>query len=735
MKNRYIILIILFLSAAANAGFSSDFYPELGMDPFYSSLNPAYTNEDFVKNDTSVFSWFKNKFKSDKKSEEIKNEPEETEQAEPSYDYTSETKNTQKIEEIDLNTSEQTNNLLPVNDEKKDTLIDSPRKKYASKKELEKALREEERENKKLAETEAKKLNPEPSVLEKLFFFKKSKKAASQEEIEENPALEMTADSMEYYPERYEVEAVGNAKVNFIEQGTILTADKITFNYDRNILKASQNVVLTSKDSTTEGDYIRLDLTNPDGWIENPITTNDNIKITAKEAFVYQDKIEELDGVAKILNDEVIRLGAASFAGYVDQSNVLNSSLTTLSDENKGAYTLKAKTIYIDAKDEHDTITIKNADVYFKNHKVAVVPSLKIVTNKKRQSIETNLPEFGSESMLGTHIGPAVVLNVPGGSTLKLAPIVTYAKDKVGLGGIARFRNEYNMTEAAYGTSRERFLLRGKHKVAPGLMLNYSSYTNQNEWFLGYRMPKYSAQLNYSRHDYVDDLKLNFSQMYSAGVFVDKLPGKDFKDAEGRFRWMTQTQKPLFTYTNEEGNLGLSTGLVAQTASTAYTTGDVLGLFRIGPFLSTKAGPWNQSVIFYETATAGDSPFDFDRYRYGRSNLVLIESLKLCKYVSVGYLASIAMNRDVKSDDSFQENRVILSLGPDYAKVIIGYDSLRRSTMFLFSMLLGMEDSEVEFKKTVLKNPEKFGREKQKTKKKKKNYKKYLKEEPNPNLL
>ena len=150
-------------------------------------------------------------------------------------------------------------------------------------------------------------------------------------------------------------------------------------------------------------------------------------------------------------------------------------------------------------------------------------------------------------------------------------------------------------------------------------------------------------------------------------------------------------------------------------------------MFRIGPALSTSVGPWEQSLIYYQSAIAGQSPFVFDRYRYGRSNIVLIESLKVCKYLSLGYLSSIALNREVSSDKTFQENRILLSIGPDYAKVTIGYDAFRRNTMFLFSMLVGTKDTDVEFKRSVIKNPQTFGKENKKTKKiKKKNYKKYL---------
>ena len=721
MKKINLIFIIIYLILGASCSFAVDYYPELGIDPFYSSLNPTYVDEDSVQNEEdTLFGLFKkNKQKFNNKNKD--NEQKKEEIKKENLNEKKEVSNNESPikKQIDKNIQDSSKNS-------RETFV-YPEKKPLTKKELEKELLKEEKEKQKQQEAKLKEENPSLSFKDRLFFFRKKKETPVEDK---KPEIELTADYMEYFPERYEVEAIGNAKVNFVSQNTSLSANKIIFNYDKNILKANENVVLTSKESVTEGDFVKIDLNNPDGWIENPSTKANDIKLTAKEAFIYSDRIEEYDGVAKILSDETLRLGSTSFAGYVDQSRVLSNRTPKISDESKGVYNIKARTIYIDSRDDHEVITIKNADLYLKNYKIAVIPSIRVVTNKQRASIETNFPEIGSQSMLGSHIGPAVVLNVPGGSTLKLAPILTYKDEKVGIGGIARFRNQYNMTEVAYGTSRDELVIRGRHKLAPGLLLNYSRLTNQNEWFLGYRMPKYSAQLSYARFDYVKDLKLNFSQLYSAGVFVDRRRNVDFGDAEGRFRWMTQTYKPVYKYSNEEGNIGFNVGLIAQTAATVYTTGDVLGLFRVGPALNTKVGPWKQSLIYYQTATGGQSPFAFDRYRYGRSNVVLIESLKICKYLTVGYLASLAMNRDVKSDDLFQENRILVSVGPEYAKVTIGYDSIRRNTMLIFSMLVGTKDSDIEFKKTVLKNPEKFGKEKSKQHKKsrKKSYKKYLKE-------
>ena len=723
MKLKKILLISFITLLITGVQVKADVYPEMRMNPIYSVLNPLNIDldEDEQAEKDSLFSIFK------RKKEEKSNKTYKTPNRRNRnyyYDDVKDDKDDYKIDDKEF--------LKELNKDYYEDLEEEEKKFVRPKKnsDLVKELEKEQREKEKALMPQEEKI----PLKERLKFWKKKDdKKVVEHPVNDNPDIEITADFMQYYPERYEVEAVGNAKVAFKNIDLVLNANKITFDYDKNILKAKDNVILISNDSITEGDFIRLDLNKPLGFIENPKTSTDDIKLVSKEAHIYSDKVIQNDGVAQIMKDEVMKFGTTSFASYVDKGRVFTNRFNKKPAES-GVFSLKAKTIYIDPKEDHDVITIKNADLFLKNKRIAIIPSAKIVTNKDHSSMESNLPEFGGTSMLGTHFGPGVVLNVPGGSTLKLAPIVTYSDDKFGIGGIARFRNAYNMTEVAYGTSRDNLLVRGRHQIAPGLKLTYSKYTNQNEWFMGYRRPKYSTELAYTRNDYIKDLKLNFSQRFTAGAFVDynSRSGKeyDFKDAEGRFRWMTQTYKPFYTFSNQEGTVRVNAGLVAQTAATVYTTGDVHGMFGVGPALKTSIGPWEQSLIYYQSAIAGQSPFEFDRYRYGRSNFVFIESLRICKYLAVGYLASISMNSDYGYDKAFQENRFFVSFGPDYARIAIGYDSIRRNTMLMLSMLVGTKNSEIVYDKAIMRDVENVGsNDKKSNKPKKKNYKKYLKKD------
>jgi hypothetical protein len=89
-------------------------------------------------------------------------------------------------------------------------------------------------------------------------------------------------------------------------------------------------------------------------------------------------------------------------------------------------------------------------------------------------------------------------------------------------------------------------------------------------------------------------------------------------------------------------------------------------------------------------------------------------------------MGSLAFNSDY-DDKMFQESRIMVGVGPEYARVIVGYDAKRRNTMLLFTMLVGTKDSDVEFKKSEVINPDKIGKDRSKQKKEKKtNYRKFL---------
>ena len=547
-------------------------------------------------------------------------------------------------------------------------------------------------------------------------FFRKNKK--SKEEKPLNSDIILTADITDYFPDRNEIEAVGNAKLEMTGENFVLYADKIIFNHDINSVRAYENVKIVQEENVTTGDFINMDLNTAHGWIQKPLSSNYSLKVKAEEAYVYPDKIEEYEGVANILEDRKIAFGSSNF------TNMLNPGQLDFGDFYKSnvepsSLKIKAKDIIVNSEEGHNVIDIKQAGVYYKKFKIGVVPTIRILSDKENSVMETNIPEIGSDGNIGMYAGPSYVIGLPAASVLKIAPIVLYSKDRsrFGLGGIAKFNSRSNITEMAYGSAENKFMIRGNQNITNKLKINYSQNMYVTEWFLGFRRPKYALDLEYGDGYYIEDLDIKFRHRLQAGYYSDF--ERIGSNAKGRIRWMTQAQKTLFSYTNPQNTFSADFGLIGQTSVSQYTTGDTLGIVRFGPMLNTTYRNWTQSLMYYQSGVGGKTPFTFDDYVYGKSNIQFIETLRLNKYLSIGYLMSIALNRDsystrnARTTDSsnkpynwLQENMFLVSVGPDEAKLTFGYDAYRQTTALYFSMLLGTKDTDIAFKKTTINNPD-----------------------------
>ena len=62
----------------------------------------------------------------------------------------------------------------------------------------------------------------------------------------------------------------------------------------------------------------------------------------------------------------------------------------------------------------------------------------------------------------------------------------------------------------------------------------------------------------------------------------------------------------------------------------------------------------------------------------------------------------------------FSEARFMISFGPEEGKISLGYDTVRKATMFNYTALVGSRNQDIAFKKLFMKNPEKFGKEPEK---------------------
>ena len=233
----------------------------------------------------------------------------------------------------------------------------------------------------------------------KKTFFKrnkkeKAKKQKKQEAEQQEPKEEVIVDSsvIEYFPERSEFEAIGNAKVTIPSQGSVLNADKIVYNHDRNNVKAYGNIVLTKDNQNVYGDFIQIDLNENNAMISRPVLENIAIKIKAKNAIVTEEKTEAFDGFVTINQKTNYKFISRPVFGFHDpmMDDVIPKNFY-FKEKYDNKWRLKAKTIVIDARKTRDVATLKNADIYIKDTKLASAGNMKLYTDKEQKYMESNL--------------------------------------------------------------------------------------------------------------------------------------------------------------------------------------------------------------------------------------------------------------------------------------------------------------------------------------------------------
>lgn len=541
----------------------------------------------------------------------------------------------------------------------------------------------------------------------KKFFTKAEKtpkKESNQTAEESGPTTDVLVDSetIEYFPERHEFEAIGDAKVTFPSENSMLLADKIVFNHDTNYIKGYGNVVLIKEGQKVNGDYIQVDLNEDNALMTHPVLNHMAIKLRAKTGIVSDTRTEALDGVVTFNDKTSYKFTSRPIMGF--DNPMMDDAIPKnfyFKEKYDNKWRLKAKTIIIDSYKDHDMATLKNADIYIKDVKLASAGKLRLYTDKEQQYIETNMLELGSLRNIGAFVSPGFVFKTPNASTLKLGPALTYGESELGVGALGRFLTDKNRTDFGWASSNSKFVVRGRQQFNEDLSLQYGINSYMNNWFLGGRMPKYGFQFIHHKDYELEDLDATFQNRFTGGFARDW----NSKFSTTKFAWQTMTKKSLFKYKNEDSKFAMDFGLNVQTHAALYGTGDTMGILRAGPYLRTQYRSWQQYVAYFQGAQAGDSPMYFDKNFYGKSNVVLGESLRLCKYLTLMYTATIALS-DTPNDKLLQENRFYAAIGPDDLKFLIGYDCYRQNASMGLMMNVGAENSDVEFRRLILNDPQ-----------------------------
>ncbi len=542
--------------------------------------------------------------------------------------------------------------------------------------------------------------------------IKETNKEASQALKADKEKADITIDSkvLEYFDERGEVEANGNVVVTS-STGTVITSDRAVYDKNANVVKLFGNVVLKKDANVINGEYMLVDLNEENALVDSPVMSVGSVlRLRAAEGYAYTDRLEAVNGNVELARKVEMCLQSSGFNRY---DNMLIQDDIVSFDTKKqrlSPYKIKTKEILVKPGKDHDSLILKNADLYYKKTKVVSVASMELFADKEMNRIEANIPlEIGSISHFGQYVGLGYIFKIPMGGNLKVAPALVY-DDEFGVGVIGRLNTKRLKLDAAWATSSENLIIDGEYNFTSKLKADISRHAYKDEWFIGSKRPGHMAQLVYDDRYNVKDIDAVFRQRFTAGYVSEYHTKHQEKDNYGtmRFRWQAELRKHIMGISNEEQDMFLNFGILGQTMATVYGTGETFGLVRGGPYVDSRIKNWQSRISYQLGGKNGASPFEFDEYTYGKSSIDVDESLKLGKYLSVGYRGVISPLKDNDKDDLLTENRFYVIAGPEDIKVAFSYDTIRSSVNFDFMFLLGTDSSNIEYDKITVREPDKL---------------------------
>ncbi len=533
--------------------------------------------------------------------------------------------------------------------------------------------------------------------------------ASKTESVQDKNKFQVNADKITYDEEDGNVYAKGHVEIIANAQNLKLCSDEAVLDKTSQTLKLFDNVKVIKDNVEMTGEYLLVDLNEENILMDNPTVEAYSFKINAQEGYLIANDIQMINGTIKSNQQAEYALQTSGFQRI---ENVAfdyakkRSSLRALSDTTrKQTYKIDAKEIVITSYKDHDSVIMKNSDIFYNKHKIIRNSDIEILSDREHQMVETNAPEAGTLRNFGTYIGYGLVYRLPHGQSFKIMPALVYGNSNIGVGAIGRYRTPNSVLEAGYATATTNLVARGRYKFSDHLALRYGRNAYLPEGFMGTRRSGYAAQLEYLRSYKVADLDAYFNHGVYAGIFSDYQEHKQEKAyATTRFRYIAELRKPFIRYQNKEQDLEISLNGLVQTAATLYGSGQTTGVIRVGPYLTTKLKFWESSLGYLFGGVHGDSPFIFDKYRYGKSSIMLNEKLNLTDKFALGFRAVVSPLKDNYEKDLLTESRLYAIFGPQDLKVAVSYDFVRDIAHVDFMFFVGSDSSKIDFEKLTTKD-------------------------------
>lgn len=546
-------------------------------------------------------------------------------------------------------------------------------------------------------------------VIEDDKILKTQKENEQEEIVADKNKFQINADKINYDDNSGNVYAKGHVEIIAKPQKITLKGDEAVLDKASQTLKLHKNVKVIKDGVVMSGEYLLVDLNEQNILMDNPTINAYSFVIKAQESFLIANDLQILNGTIKSTRQQDIILESSGFQRFenvsIDYIKNKNMIRQTNGQAKPQTYRINAKEIVLTSYKDHNAIVLKGSNIYYNKHKVVHNSDIEIISDKQQQNIETNTPEAGTLRNFGTYIGYGLVYRMPKGNSLKVMPALTLGDGNLGIGVIGRYRTNNSRLDAGWNTSTTNLVVRGKYRFNNELSLSYGRNSYLPEGFMGSRRSGYAAQLEYQKSLYNEDLDVRFNNGVYAGIFSDyQKHDQENAYATTRFRYMAELRKTFFKFKNQEQDLAFSSGLIAQGSATVYGSGETAGVARIGPFITTKLKCWESSIAYFLTGEHGESPFEFDRYRYGKSTISMNEKFNFGDKFALGFRVNVSPLKDNYKKDLLTETRFYAIIGPPDLKFILSYDFVRDIAHLDMMFLLGTNSAKIDFEKLTTKN-------------------------------
>ena len=506
--------------------------------------------------------------------------------------------------------------------------------------------------------------------------------------------MDLMSETVDFYTETGQYVAKGNALLIIPAEELQMSANEIIIDHRNYEITGIGNVRILRKDTEYFGDYIRINSKKESSFFKNPILYYNELNINAKNATMYTGEINAKEGEAFVDTHGKSTIVSTTRFGTLLPWRLFDPDKEFDTEGNN--VRVVAKKVKVKRHDNGtDDITLEHAYLYRGKYKIGYSPVFKLSADRDVNYIETILPEIGSHRDVGAYIAPSVVFGLPNAATLKAGPLFAVnSNHKFGVGAFARLQTPKSKSELLYASNSKKLIGSIRYEATDNLRLRLA----QNEWmdsgWLGGTKPQYGAEIVYSKGKIVPQANVYVKNFLSAGIYRDTPSKNRHTLTTARYKWQmsVRNQKPLISWEKY-----LMLGYAYDHDFSLYNTGDRFGVVRVGPRLYSDLGRLFLEATYFVNGRYGDTPYLFDRYRYGRDNVRFRGQFYLNKYVSIGYRVMYNVHDRDYRGKKITENQIVAAVGTDDIKLRFGYDTVRSTSVLGLDMLLGANKTYLEF--------------------------------------